>query len=105
MKVRAAVLAKRQLVTLLIEQCGYYLGKTDANSHKVFNDIVAQYNLMVDQACTAIAQIQGSPSQATTKHTKEADLALKKSQLENQKLQTQLSKAQAAEKKKVQELD
>ena len=51
------MLAKRQLVTLLIEQCGHYMEKTDANSHKVFNDIVAQYNLMVDQACTAIAQI------------------------------------------------
>ena len=54
MKVRAAVLAKRQLIELLIEQCSHYLEKTDPQSHKVFGEIIAQYNLLVDQSCNAI---------------------------------------------------
>jgi hypothetical protein len=43
MKVRAAVLAKKDLLKLLCDSCSHYMEKTDAQGHQVFNDIIKQY--------------------------------------------------------------
>lgn len=51
LKVRAAILAKKELLKLLTDSCSHYMEKTDTQGQAVFNDIIKQYNGMVDQAC------------------------------------------------------
>ena len=56
LKVRAAIIAKKDLMALLIDNCSHYLGKTDAQSKVVFDDIIGQFDSMIDQACQVIQQ-------------------------------------------------
>ena len=41
LKVRAAIQAKQELMKLLTDNCSHYLGKQDAQSKVVFDDLVA----------------------------------------------------------------
>lgn len=47
-KGRVAILAKRDLLGLLVKQFSGYLGYTDSQSESVFMDLIRQYSVMVD---------------------------------------------------------
>lgn len=48
MKVRAAILAKKDLMQLLITSSSDYIEKVDAQFLDVYNDILKQYEAMLD---------------------------------------------------------
>lgn len=56
MKARAAIVAKKELMQLLVNASGQYLEKTDPQCETVTSEIIKQYNIMLDQACSIISQ-------------------------------------------------
>ena len=56
LKTRKAILAKRDLVKLLVTATGEYCESFDSGLKQVWDDIVMQYDSMVDQATGAICQ-------------------------------------------------
>jgi hypothetical protein len=56
LKTRKAILAKRELVKLLVKSTGEYCESFDADLKQVWDEIVMQYDSMIDQATGAICQ-------------------------------------------------
>jgi hypothetical protein len=54
LKVRASILAKKDLMALLTDNCSHYLAKNDPSAKTVFDDIISQFNGMVNQACDCL---------------------------------------------------
>lgn len=86
LKIRAAIMAKKELLQLLTESVSHYMEKTDTQGQTVFNDIVKQYISMIDQACQVIQQTSANSAGKQDSGNKTTDRQLKDSQAEVQRL-------------------